>query len=287
MSSDNLRGSLWMVGSMAGFAGEDAFLKIAARSIPVGEALLVMGLAGILVFALIAGLDGTPIVPRAALTRTIALRSACEVAGRLFYALAIAFTPISTASAILQATPLIVVPAAAVLFGERLTKGRFLIVLLGFVGVLVILRPGLSAFDPLSLLAVVGLLGFSGRDLATRAAPPALSNAQLGVAGFAMLMLSGAIILGFTGGLTLPPVFVVPTLFCASLFGISGYGALTFAMRTGEVSAVTPFRYSRLIFAMLIGMVVFGERPDAMTFLGAAIIVACGLVILVPKSRIA
>ena len=286
MASENLRGSLWMVTSMAGFAGEDAFLKTAARTLPVGQALLMMGLAGMFVFGLFAAKSGQPPVPRGALSRTMAIRSAFEVAGRLFYALAIAFTPISTASAILQATPLIVVPAAAILFGETVGTKRYLITSCGFIGVLIILRPGLSAFDPLSLLAVAGLLGFAGRDLATRAAPPALSNAQLGVAGFAMLALSGMIILAFTGGATFLSLATLPLLAGASLFGIAGYASLTVAMRTGQVSAVTPFRYSRLIFAMLLGMIVFGERPDATTFLGAAIIVACGLAILVPQRRI-
>ena len=285
MASENLRGSLWMVGAMAGFAAEDAFLKTVAQAMPVGEALVLLGLAGMVVFGLSAALSGQAIIPRAAFTRTMALRSAFEVAGRLFYALAITMTPISTASAILQATPLIVVPAAAVLFGEAVGVKRYLITATGFIGVLIILRPGLSAFDPLSLLAVAGLLGFAGRDLATRAAPPALSNAQLGVAGFAMLALSGAIILGVTGGATSPLPLLAP-LVGASVFGITGYAALTVAMRTGQVSAVTPFRYSRLVFAIILGMTVFDERPDAMTFLGAAIIVACGLAILVPQRRI-
>lgn len=283
MASDNLRGSIWMVASMAGFAVEDAFLKSASTAIPVGEAMVLMGLAGMLVFGALAMRAGEPVFPASLVSRTMAVRSGFEVVGRLFYALAIALTPISVASAILQATPLVVVLGAALVFGERVGGQRWLVIAVGFAGVLVILRPGLAGFDALSLLAVIGLIGFAGRDLATRAAPSALSNAQLGVAGFAMLGLSGGIILGFTGGIVLPPALVLAKVAGAAVFGILGYSALTTAMRTGEVSAVTPFRYSRLLFAMGLGVLAFGERPDAATLAGSAIIVACGLFILTQR----
>lgn len=278
--TDNQRGSLFMTLSMAGFAVEDMFLKSAAQSLPVGQALLVMGLCGALWFALASRRTGETALPPALLSRTMALRSAFEIVGRLFYALAIALTPLSVASSILQATPLVVVLGAAVFFGETVGARRWILTGLGFVGVLVILRPGLAGFDALSLLAVIGLLGFAGRDLATRAAPPALSNAQLGTAGFLVLAFSGAVILGFSQVPEIPTAPEAAKLLGATVFGVLGYSFLTRAMRTGEVSAVTPFRYTRLLFAMALGMLVFGERPDAATLIGAAIIVLCGVLIL-------
>ncbi|MEO8241858.1 MAG: DMT family transporter [bacterium] len=278
--TDNLRGSLFMVGSMAGFAMEDAFLKAASARMPLGEVLVVMGLVGVAVFALLALRAGDVPLPRSVLTRTMALRSAFEVAGRLFYALAIALTPLATASAILQATPLVVVLGAAVLFRERVSLTSWLLIAAGFGGVLIILRPGLDGVSALSVLALIGMLGFAGRDLATRAAPPALKNHQLGVLGFIMLGLSGAIIVAVTGGAVWPTVTSLGLTLAGSVFGITGYAALTVAMRTGAVAAVTPFRYTRLLFAMVLGVVAFGERPDAATLLGSAIIVGCGVVIL-------
>ena len=273
----NLAGSLWMTGSMAGFACEDAFVKAAVRVMPLGQVLILLGLAGMLVFALIARQRRQAAFPKALLSPGLLLRSGFEVTGRLFYALALALTPLSTASAILQATPLVVVLGTAVIFGEKVGALRWLLILLGFAGVLVILRPGTSGFDILSLLAVVGMLGFAGRDLATRAAPKALTNAQLGVLGFAMLAVSGALILAVTGGAVLPPLPALLPLAGASVFGIAGYAALTEAMRTGEVSVVTPFRYTRLVFALLLGALIFGERPDSTTLLGAAVIVGAGI----------
>ena len=276
----NLRGSLFMVAAMAGFAAEDMFLKAASRSIPLGEVLTLMGLAGSLVFAMTARAAGEAALPRALLSRTMALRSGFEIVGRLFYALAVVLTPISVASAILQATPLVVVLGAALLFGEKVGLWRWLLILAGFVGVLIIVRPGVEGFSALSLLALVAMVGFAGRDLATRAAPPALSNAQLGVAGFLVLTLSGLILLAVSGGARLPDTATLAQLSGGAIFGILAYAALTQAMRLGQVAVVTPFRYTRLLFALGIGVAVFGERPDTATLAGSALIVACGVVLL-------
>ncbi len=281
----NVTGSLWMIASMAGFAVEDACLKSAAASVPLGQVMVSMGLTGALVFAAVALWQGQTPLPRSLFGRTMILRSGFEVVGRLFYGLAVALTPISSASAILQATPLVVVLGAALLFGEKVGPLRWALIGMGFAGVLVILRPGLAGFDALSMLAVLGLVGFAGRDLATRAAAPSLSMAQMGVAGFAVLAFSGALLLAWDGGIVWPGVTVWAQIGGATLFGVLGYGALTVAMRTGEVSAVTPYRYFRLLFAMALGMAVFGERPDGATILGAALIVGCGVVLLATGRR--
>ena len=274
-----------MVAAMAGFAIEDMFLKSAARHMPVGEVITLFGLGGMLAFILLARRQGEPAFSAAMLSRPMLVRSGFEVTGRLFYSLAIALTPLSIASAILQATPLVVVAGAAVLFGETVGLRRWLAIIAGFVGVMLIIRPGLAGFDVLSLLTVIGLIGFAGRDLATRAAPPALSNMQLGVAGFAMLTLAGVIILLVNGEYRMPDATGLGLTLCATLFGVVAYNALTTAMRTGEVSAVTPFRYTRLLFALILGATIFGERPDALTLLGSVIVVASGIYVLTQNRR--
>jgi drug/metabolite transporter (DMT)-like permease len=274
--TDNQRGAAFMTASMAGFAVEDVFVKAAAHSLPLGQVLLTMGLLGMLTFATLAARKGEPLLPAAFLSRAMLIRSGFEVTGRLFYGLAITLTALSTTSAILQATPLVVVAGAALVFGEKVGWRRWLAVAVGFAGVLVILRPG-ADFSTLSLLAVVGLLGFAGRDLATRAAPKGLSNRQLGALGFAMLALAGAILLTVSGGAQMPDGLALAQLAAGTCFGMLGYHALTYAMRTGEVSAVTPFRYTRLVFAMLLAMALFGERPDLATWSGAALVVGSGV----------
>jgi drug/metabolite transporter (DMT)-like permease len=151
----NTRGAVFMVLSMAGFAVEDSLLKIAAVALPPGQVLITFGILGTMTFATLALLAGEAPVTRAMLGRPMILRSLSEVTGRLFYMLAIALTPLSTASAILQATPLVVMVGAAMLFGESIGPRRWLAVALGFGGVLLILRPGTEGFGPLSLLAII------------------------------------------------------------------------------------------------------------------------------------
>ena len=283
---DNLRGSLWMVAAMAGFSVEDMFLKSAAASLPVGQILMIFGAGGMIGFALLAARRGERLLHPAILSPAILIRCVFEVAGRLFYTLAIALTPLSSASAILQATPLVVVMGAALIFGERVGWRRWTAIAVGFAGVLIILRPGLDGFTPLSLLAVLGMLGFAGRDLATRAAPPVLSNLQLGVYGFAMMVPTGAVLLAVSGGAALPSALAAGQLAAATIIGVLAYYALTSAMRMGEVSVVTPFRYTRLVFALILGAAVFGERPDAATLLGSAVIVASGVYTLLRSRRV-
>lgn len=270
---------------MAGFALEDMFIKSAARSLPVGEILILFGLAGMAAFIALALRRGERVLHPAILSRPILLRAMSEVAGRLGYTLALAFTPLSSASAILQATPLVVVAGAALFFGETVGWRRWAAILVGFAGVLIILRPGLEGFELASLWAVLGMLGFAGRDLATRAAPPVLSNVQLGIYGFFMLIPTGAAMLAVTGGWVVPDAATTRDLALATLFGVAAYYGLTAAMRIGEVSVITPFRYTRLVFALALGMAVFAERPDAATLAGSAIIIGSGLYTLVQGRR--
>lgn len=274
---NNLRGSLLMVAAMAAFSLEDLFIKSATKSLPLGQALILFGLGGMIVFMILTARRGEALLHPAILTRPIILRSICEVTGRICFTIALALTPLSSASAILQATPLIVTIGAVIFFGESVGWRRWLAIIIGLCGVLLILRPGLSGFEPASLFAVLGTLGFAGRDLATRAAPQSMSNMQLGVWGFFMLVVAGCLMLSWTGGIIWPSANNLAQISGAIIFGVIAYNALTIAMRSGEISVVAPFRYTRLVFAMVLGVIIFAERPDSFTLLGSAIVVGCGL----------
>ncbi|MFV1464278.1 MULTISPECIES: DMT family transporter [unclassified Phaeobacter] len=271
-----LRGSLLMVLAMAAFALEDMFIKSAARSLPVGQILILFGAGGMVIFAIMARAQGHRLWTPVFYTRALVLRSVAEVAGRLCYTLAIALTPLSSASAILQATPLVVAAGAVVFFNEHVGLRRWLAIAAGFVGVLMILRPGASGFELASLFAVAGTLGFAGRDLATRAAPAGLSNAHLGLVGFAMLIVAGVLAQPFGAPMVMPDLATGAGLVAATVVGVVAYHALTGAMRSGEISVIAPFRYTRLVFAMVLGVVVFHERPDLWTLMGSAVIVISG-----------
>ncbi|NRA53034.1 MAG: DMT family transporter [Gammaproteobacteria bacterium] len=274
-----------MVLAMAAFAIEDMFIKAAANTAAIGLVLTIFGLGGMLIFIVLTWQRGEVVLHRAILSRPILLRASCEVLGRLTFALAITLTPLSSASALLQATPLVVVIGAALFFGEQVGLKRWLAIVAGFVGVLMIIRPGLDSFEAASLFALVSTLGFAGRDLATRAAPPVLSNMQLGVYGFFVLIPTGLVMLWYSGDTIELNTSASLQILGAVIFGVAAYYSLTIAMRTGEVSVVTPFRYTRLLFAMILGIAVFGEQPDEMTIIGSIVVVLSGGYTLVQSRR--
>jgi drug/metabolite transporter (DMT)-like permease len=278
--AENLAGIGWMVTAMAAFALEDACVKAATRSMPIGQVLVLFGLGGMLAFAALPRGAGPRLLHAAALSRPMLVRAVFEFVGRLFYTLAIALTPLSAATAILQATPVLVVLGASLYFHEQVGWRRWVAVAAGLVGVLVVLRPTASDFSALSALAVIGMIGLAGRDLASRAVPTVLGTRHLGFYGFLTVVVAGALYAVWEGrAFVLPdPVTSVP-LVAAVAVGVLAYACLMKAMRTGDIATVTPFRYTRLIFGVALGVIAFGERIDAPMLLGCTIIMAAGLLI--------
>ncbi|WP_419740498.1 DMT family transporter [Ruegeria sp.] len=277
----NLIGSAWMIAGMALFALEDALLKGASAHLPIWQILILFGAGGALIFAAVALLRGASLLHRDVLSRPMKVRVLFEILGRMFYVLAITLTPLSAATVILQATPLVVVAGAALFFGETVGWRRWSAILVGLIGVVVIIQPTGDSFSALSILAVLGMLGFAGRDLASRAAPATLGTEVLGFYGFLCIIVAG-LAYQFWEGVPMAPLDLNTSLHVggAILMGTAAYASLMKAMRTGEVSAVTPFRYSRLLFGVGLGVVMFGETLDQTMWIGSALIVASGLYIL-------
>ena len=140
---------------MAGFAIEDAFLKTVTQQVPVGQVLMMFGAGGLCVFALMARRVGAPLFHPQVFTKRMLYRAVFEFFGRLFYILAIALTPMSSATAILQAAPLFVALGARVFLHEKIDGKTWLAIWVGLLGVLIILRPSADDFSVLSLLAAI------------------------------------------------------------------------------------------------------------------------------------
>lgn len=273
----NQRGIALMTLGMAGFAVEDMFIKLMAARLPTGQILLSLGLAGAVVFGAVARGRGLRFWSRRALHPAVLGRNLSEMVGTLGFVLAIALSPLTTATAIFQAVPLAVTMGAALFLGERVGWRRWSAIAVGFAGVLLVVRPGSADFEPASLFAVLAVVGLGGRDLFTRRIPAATGSMLLVAWGFSAVALVGLAQLAAGGGAVRPTGTEAAWLLAALLAGAAGYWALTEATRMGELSAVTPFRYSRLLFALAIGALVFGERPDAWTLSGAGLIVGSGL----------
>lgn len=286
---DNLRGAIFMVLAMLGFAVEDMLIKQLAAGFPVGQVVVIIGVGGSMIFAVILWRQDQPLFNRDALHWAINLRNACEFFGTMGFISAIALTPISTASAILQATPLVVTLGAALFLGETVGWRRWMAIFVGLFGVLLIIRPGMEGFDVKSLLAVVGVVGLAGRDLATRRIPKTMSSNRIAFYAFITSILTGLALfqLGVTGNTWITPGPIDSIrLFATVIVGVLAYYAIVAATRVGDIAIVSPFRYTRLVFALIVGVLAFGERPDALTLIGAAIIVASGLYTLWRETRL-
>jgi len=284
--SENLRGILLMVVAMFCFAIEDLFIKKMGAALPAGQIVMLLGVGGTLAFGLLAWRRREQVFARRLLSRIVLLRNLGEALGAVGFVTALVLIPLSSATAILQALPLAVTLGAALFLGEPVGWRRWSAIVVGFAGVLLIVRPGLAGFDPYSLFAVLGVAGLALRDLTTRVVPRDISTLVLSVWGFLVLVPTGAVLLAISGGALVPGGVQWAQLAAGVAMGVGGYYTITLAMRMGDVAAIAPFRYSRLVFGLSIGIVVFGERPDGWTLAGAALVIGSGLYTLAREARL-
>ena len=275
---DNLRGAAYMTAAMLLFAIEDLLIKVISATLPTWQVILFLAIGGALAAGIALSVRGERHWSPACLSTPVMIRNAAEVVGTLSFVTALALVPLSSASAILQSAPLLVALGAALFLKERVGWRRWSAIGVGFIGVLLIVRPGMAAFDPMSLFALLGTLGLAARDLATRVAPPALSSLQLSFLAF-MTLIPFSLLFGLWLGTSFvwPDLVTVGLMVGAALIGTGAYATVIAAMRAGDVAFVTGFRYSRIIFALILAGLVLGERPDMETLIGATIVVGAGL----------
>lgn len=276
-ASQNLRGITLMIVAMGFFAIEDMFIKFLAAGMPSGQIILISGLAGVPIFAALAAMNGKSIFVRGAFHPAVLLRGAGEMIGSLAYVAALASLPMPTVSAVLQAMPLVVTLGSALFLREKVGWRRWAAIGVGLAGVMLIIRPGLEGFQPQALWVLTTVLGLALRDLATRGIPPEYSDAQISAWGLVPLAMLGGMMMAVSGEAVVPDLRQTGQLIGMVAFGVVGYWSIIAASRTGEVSLVAPFRYTRLIFAIAVGWIVFGEAPDVITLCGSALIIGSGL----------
>jgi drug/metabolite transporter (DMT)-like permease len=275
-----------MCASMAAFTINDAFMKSVTTTLPLYQTIGMRGLIAAL------GLGLLVLVTRAYRFRAnrrdgklILLRSLADVAATILFLEALLRMPLANLSAILQALPLLITLAAALVFGDRIGWRRMTAILVGLVGVLIIIRPGTEGFDRWALLGVASVLCVVVRDLAVRPIQGQLPSAlvALGAAVAVTLM-------GWTGaalqGVQAVTAWEAAKVLGAGLFLIVGYLTSVMAMRQGDIGLVAPFRYTSLIWAIVLGLLVFGDLPDAWTLIGATIVVGAGLFTLWRERRL-
>jgi drug/metabolite transporter (DMT)-like permease len=285
--SNNLRGALLMMGSMAAFTFNDASMKALSDEMPLAQAVFLRGIATTALLVLLTWRMGGL---RLGFGRRdwvlVALRTVAEIASAYFFISALFNMPIANATAILQALPLSVTLAGSLFLGEAVGWRRLSAIMVGFIGVMLIVQPGAAGFNTYSLDAVLAVAFVTVRDLASRQLSVQVPSLMVA------LIASVAVTLSF-GAAALSQPWAMPSslawgqLAAASVFIIGGYVFSVMTMRTGEIGAITPFRYTSLLWALLLGLVLFGEWPDRLTLAGAFIVVATGIFTLMRERRLA
>lgn len=274
--TDNVKAALLMMGALAMLALNDTAIKTMALTIPLFQIVVLRNGVTTLAlgFSILRG-GKLPRLSRRDLALSL-LRGVGEVGAAYFYLIALVAMPFANVVAILQSAPLVVTLAAALFLGEKVGWRRLSAILVGFVGVLLIVRPGTEGFDIFALDVLISVGFITLRDLATRRLSreaPAMTVTAI----TSSMVLAFFVVLGLDEPWVPMSAWSIVLTFVAAGFVLGSYLTTIQAMRIGEISFVSPFRYTSLLWALLLGFVLFGEWPQALTLIGAAIVVASGL----------
>jgi len=275
---NNFKGILLMLIAMAGFTMEDLFMKKLSVNLSTGQILITLGFGSSLVFALLAKSKGYKLTAKIFWSKGMIIRQFAEGIAAVAFITSLTLIPLSTVAAVFQATPLVITMGAALFLGEAVGWRRWLAIIVGLIGVLIIIRPGLNSFDPNVVYILIAVLFVTVRDLITRKLPMNVPSTIVSFQAFASLIIAGGILIFLNDqkivGLDKNQIYFV---LGGIIFGVIGYYCIVASTRIGEAGVVTPFRYSRLLFAIIIGFLFFNERPDFLTLLGASIVIMTGI----------
>ena len=275
--SENIKGAIFMSINMLAFVVNDAFMKFLFIDISIYQAIFLRGVITIPMLALMA-------VYRNQITfsvnksdwKYIWLRVAGEVGAAVFFLSALAQIPLANVTAILQAVPLTVTMAAALFLRETVGWRRWLAIIIGFLGVTIIVRPGVEGFSVYSLYAIAAVFCVTIRDIATRKLSKDVPTSLVAMITGVAITLYGAIMLPSVVWVTLTGTHWF-LLILAAIAIVFGYVFSVLAMRTGETSFIAPFRYTAMIWAIGLGIILFNDWPDNLTLLGTTIVIATGI----------
>ncbi|MFZ1816174.1 MAG: DMT family transporter [Rhizobiaceae bacterium] len=274
--SDNFRGAAYMTASMLAFSINDLIMKFIGGSLNLGQAVMIRGLfASMVIFALAWKLGQMRPLSHA-LKPLLFMRACGEAMATFLFIKALFHMPMANLSAIMQSLPLALTLSAAFFFGEHVGWRRYTAIFFGILGVLMIVRPGLTGFNVYSVYVLGAVAGCVIRDLATRRLSGDVPSLFITLVTALFVTIMGAGVAFFEDW---RPVEWHHLLFLGStsLFLMYGYFSTVAAVRIGDIGFVSPFRYSILIFAIAGAWLFFSEIPDTMTLAGSLVVVATGI----------
>jgi len=275
--SSNLSGALFMIAGMASFSINDAIVKKLTEEIGVGQIMFFRGLIVMFIALIIAWRAGVFSHMRAVLEPRVLIRSACELVAAIAYLEALKAMPLANAAAILQCLPLAVTLGAALFMGEPVGWRRWSAIIAGFIGVMIIIKPGPAGFESGALYVVIAMLFATARDLLTKAIRTDVPAIVITLSTSALLAIGGAGLGTIEQDWDLMRWPLVGLLVLAAGFLLIGYQFIVFAVRKADISYVAPFRYTGLLWSAILGMIMFATYPGVNVLIGGAIVVGAGL----------
>ena len=276
----NSKGIILMLISMASFAVGDTFVKISGAFLSPAQIMFFLIAGGLIIFAIIAKFKGENLLDRRAFSSVLLIRYCAEMVGLVAMIIGLTKIPLSVVGTVTQASPILVAAGAVIFFKEVISWRRWTSIFIGFVGVVLVIQPGGQNLDYAVVWAVVALIAFSIRDLVTRLTPPDIPSSS--IATFTMIaafpFTTAWVFL--SGEKFFPPEMDWAVVSSMIILGSFGYLLLITSLRLGELSAIMPFRYSRIVFLLILGFLVFGERPTASMLIGATLILISGVYIM-------
>ena len=274
--TDNLRGIVAVLISSVAFVVNDVCVKLVSDELPSGEIIIVRGVLATAMLA--AGVVAMGAVRPFAilLTPMMLLRLASAAGATVFIVLALRYLPLATVITVLQVTPLTVTAGAAIIYRERVGWARWLAALTGFLGVVLIVRPG-GGFGVAAYLALAALVFTTTRDLTTKGLHQDIPSIFVAAASAGAITVAGLLVVPFDTPWQMPSSLAwwLMILSAASLFVANT--AIIMAMRRGEMSVIAPFRYVMVPLSLLLGYWLWGDVPDSIASLGIGLVLAAGL----------
>ncbi|MFT5509098.1 MAG: S-adenosylmethionine uptake transporter [Hyphomicrobiaceae bacterium] len=275
-ASANLRAMGLIVIAMGAFVCSDTLMKATSDELPLGQMLALRGVMSCLIMLPIVAFSSGLAVLFKIYSWPVFIRNVAEIGAAFTFMSALFRLPMASVSGVLQAVPLTITAAAAIILREPVGWRRWTASGVGFLGVLLIIQPGTTEFSIWYLVAIGTVLCVTARDLATRYIAKAAPSLAITFITAIVTMFAGAA-LALTETLVVPSTPAMMQLAGTSAFVLVGYYSLIEAMRTGEISAVAPFRYSVVLWAMIMGYLVFNEVPSTGTIVGSMIVISAGL----------
>ena len=276
----NSKGILLMLISMAAFAVGDTFVKISGSFLSPSQIMFYLISGGLIIFTLIALSKGERLRDRRAFSPILLIRYSAEMLGLVAMIMGLTKIPLSVVGTVTQASPILVAAGAVIFFKEAVSWRRWSSIIIGFFGVVLVIQPTGQSLDFAVIWPVVALVAFSVRDLVTRLTPSDIPSAS--IATFTMIAAFPFTVawVFFSGQKFFPPGIDWAVVAGMIILGSIGYLLLITSLRIGDLSAIMPFRYSRIVFLLILGVLVFGERPTLSMLAGSALILISGLYIM-------